>query len=278
MILSNYHTHTNYCDGIDTIQQNVDAALAKGFHSLGFSGHGYVPFEGLFCGMRPESIAEYRSAVNGLKESYAGRLNIYTGLENDSVCMLPAGDYDYTIGSIHCLKCGDNYYSIDSYCAIAASTIEAEFGGDGLAYAVAYYDAVLEFVGEKSADILGHIDLVRRFNRVNKCSDAFSFFDEGSADYRNAASAALERAVRAGYIIEVNTAPILKGFSDEPYPARFLLEIAREMDARIIVNSDAHYAKNLDYAFDKAEKLLRELGYKERWELTPEGFEPIRIT
>ena len=287
MILSNFHTHTPFCDGINTACEHIDAAIALGFHSLGFSGHGYVPFEGLFRGMSPEAAAEYRESIGGLKTRYAGRLNIYMGLENDSSNMQPAEPYDYTIGSVHCIELGGRYYSVDSRDTITNRTIRDEFGGDGLAYAITYFEAVLEFAREKRADILGHMDLVRRFNAkenraifkagVNNGGDGGRFFDERDPRYRRAAEAALEQAVHTGYIIEVNTAPLSKGFSNEPYPSLFLLEAARELGARIIVGSDAHEAKNLNYAFDSVEAALRKIGFKERWELTPGGFEPVKL-
>ena len=270
MILSNFHTHTDFCDGLSSAREQVEAALSFGFHTLGFSGHGYVPFEGLYAGMTPDATRRYREAVNELKNLYAGRLNIFTGLENDSVNMQPAGDYDYTIGSVHCIKCGDKYYSVDSREETVARAVENEFGGDGLAFASAYFKAVEKFVSEKRADILGHIDLVRRFN-------AKPFFDTNNPEYRRAASTALERAVSAGYIVEASTAPLQKGISDELYPACFLLEQAAELGARVIVNSDAHVAANLNFAFDRAEEILRAAGFKERWELTPDGFMPVDI-
>ena len=39
----NFHTHTTYCDGKETAEQMVQAAIAKGFTRLGFSGHGFPP-------------------------------------------------------------------------------------------------------------------------------------------------------------------------------------------------------------------------------------------
>ena len=249
-----------------------------GFRSLGFSGHGYVPFEGLYCGMTPEGAVQYRGDIKRAKEACNdGRFNVYAGIENDSANLLPLDGYDYSIGSVHCIKCGDKYYSIDSSAAVVASAVADEFNGDGLAYAKAYFCALNEFVSEKRADILGHLDIVRRFNKIDKDSEAFVFFDEQNADYRRAAVNALELAVRSGYIIEVNTAPILKGFSNEPYPAFFLLEAARELGARVIVSSDAHYAANLNYAFERVEAVLRRMGFRERWELAPDGFQPVRV-
>jgi len=275
LICSNFHTHTTFCDGLNTIQENIEAAIGLGFRSLGFSGHGYVPYAGLYAGMPPEAIREYRRIIDEIKPVYAGRINIFTGLENDSVYMQPADGYDYTIGSVHCVKSGDRYYSVDSKASVVADAVSTAFGGDGGAFAKAYYDAVLDFASIKRADILGHLDLVRRFNTGD--SKRWLFFDEGSGAYRRAALDALEMAVRSDYIIEVNTGPLSKGFSDEAYPAVFILERAVELGARIIVGSDAHSVSTLNYAFDKTESVLRGLGFKERWELTPDGFEPVSI-
>ena len=36
----NLHTHTLYCDGKDSVEEMVRAAIDKGFTTLGFSGHG----------------------------------------------------------------------------------------------------------------------------------------------------------------------------------------------------------------------------------------------
>ena len=270
MILSNFHTHAIYCDGHSSITEYIDAALALGFRSLGFSGHGFVPFNGLFAGMTPDSARVYRDAVIGAKIAFAGRLNIFYGLENDSVYMHDPSDYDYTIGSVHCIKCGGKYYSVDSKEETVAGVINSEFDGDGIAFAVAYFDAVTDFASVRRADILGHMDLARRFN-------GRGFFDEKDARYRRAALKTLETAVCSGYIVEVSTSPLSKGISEEFYPSDFLIEAAAEMGAKILVSSDAHYAVNLNYAFDKAETVLLAKGFKERWELTPDGFEPVAI-
>ena len=310
-MLSNYHTHTEFCDGLNTMSEFAEAALSRGFRSLGFSPHGYVPFEGLYHGMPDGDLPAYLDMAETLKRFYAGKLDIYAGLENDEANMHDPGAFDYTIGSVHCIKRGDRYYSVDSWESVAAQVIAGEFGGDGIAYAKAYYDAVREFASRKRADILGHLDVVRRFNSVKGGGaggaaggiggagggdaggaaggiggagggDAggeggYRFFNERAPEYRRAAESALEAAVRSGYIIEVSTGPLSKGFSDEPYPAVFLLERAKEMGARVMINSDAHAAANLDYAFGAAERILLKAGFTERWELAPGGFEPVRL-
>ena len=44
-VLSNCHTHTNYCDGISSPAEMAKKAYEKGFVSLGFSVHSPLPYE-----------------------------------------------------------------------------------------------------------------------------------------------------------------------------------------------------------------------------------------
>ena len=38
-MLQNLHTHSTFCDGKNTPREMIEAAIALGFNSLGFSGH-----------------------------------------------------------------------------------------------------------------------------------------------------------------------------------------------------------------------------------------------
>ena len=69
----NFHTHTTYCDGKETAEQMVQAAIAKGFTRLGFSGRGFNDFrpedQEVWC-MRPEDVPKYQAEVRALAEKY----------------------------------------------------------------------------------------------------------------------------------------------------------------------------------------------------------------
>ena len=43
MMKTNYHTHTTWCDGKDTPEAVVVAAIDKGFDAIGFSSHAMLP-------------------------------------------------------------------------------------------------------------------------------------------------------------------------------------------------------------------------------------------
>ena len=42
--LQNLHTHSTYCDGKDTPEEIINAALDMGFDSVGFSSHSYMHY------------------------------------------------------------------------------------------------------------------------------------------------------------------------------------------------------------------------------------------
>lgn len=84
-MIANYHTHTPRCNHAQGSEQEyVDSALSAGLKILGFSDHTPYFFPGDYYStfrMRPEELPGYVAAVNGLRERYAGRLDIHVGLE-----------------------------------------------------------------------------------------------------------------------------------------------------------------------------------------------------
>ena len=105
MIRSNYHTHTVYCDGKSTVDQMARAALDRGMRALGFSGHSHTSYDESYC-MSREDVPRYAADVRAAAERYAGRLEIYLGVEDDLHGERPEFRRDYTIGSAHELFCG----------------------------------------------------------------------------------------------------------------------------------------------------------------------------
>ena len=48
-MLADFHVHTAFCDGRDTPEEMVRAAIDLGMSHIGFSAHTYVPFDEEFC-------------------------------------------------------------------------------------------------------------------------------------------------------------------------------------------------------------------------------------
>ena len=77
--MTNYHTHSSYCDGSASPREMVEFALSHGFTTLGFTGHSPLPFENTFS---ITDYAGYCGEIRSLKSEYAGRLDIRLGLDS----------------------------------------------------------------------------------------------------------------------------------------------------------------------------------------------------
>lgn len=80
--LTNYHSHSLYCDGRAGMEDFVRFALSEGFTSYGFSSHAPLPFSTAWT-MEWDIMDGYLSEFHRLKEKYAGRIELYIGLEID---------------------------------------------------------------------------------------------------------------------------------------------------------------------------------------------------
>ena len=80
--LTNYHSHSLYCDGRAGMEDFVRFALSEGFTSYGFSSHAPLPFSTAWT-MEWDIMDDYLSEFHRLKAKYAGQIELYIGLEID---------------------------------------------------------------------------------------------------------------------------------------------------------------------------------------------------
>ena len=79
----NLHIHTTYADGKDRPEELIFEALARGFDSIGFSEHTYLPYSPYPNQLTVDKMARYRQEIADLKVKYQGKINIFCGLEYD---------------------------------------------------------------------------------------------------------------------------------------------------------------------------------------------------
>jgi len=84
-MIANYHTHTPRCrHATGTEAEYVQSALERNLKILGFSDHSPYWFPGDYYSghrMYPEELGEYSQVILGLRDRYAGKLEIHLGLE-----------------------------------------------------------------------------------------------------------------------------------------------------------------------------------------------------
>ncbi|MCL2200636.1 MAG: histidinol-phosphatase HisJ family protein [Oscillospiraceae bacterium] len=261
----NLHTHTTYCDGTLPPEGMVKAALAKGCSSLGFSEHSHVPFD-IYYSMDAAAAAEYMSEVRALQLKYEGIIEIFLGLELDYCSVdVPAG-LDYTIGTLHYVEVGGEFKPVDAGLDAQKELVATCFGGDFYSFAEAYYSVFAKIVKKTKADIIGHFDLVSKFNIDG------SLFDEMHPRYVDAALFAMSEILKERNLFEVNTGAMFRYNKTVPYPSPFLLKELRQRGGEVILSSDSHDGDSIGFMFPQVSELLRSCGFKHIKRLTGNGF------
>lgn len=233
------HTHTNFCDGENSIEEMVQAAISKKYDVIGFTGHAYLKGEG-YC-MSLEGTDAYFAEIERVKTLYTDKIQVLNGLEIDYLSDIPDRPLDIYVGSVH-------YVDRIAYCVddtpIKLATAIKEFSeGDVKHFIREYYKLIVKNAQrlytykQQHPDticIIGHFDLIKKHNRDNR------YFDENSDWYKEAAIQAAEKCCLEGLVVEINTGGITRGYRDDPYPSDFLLDVFRKNNIEIIETLDAH--------------------------------------
>ena len=240
--MTDLHVHTTFSDGRSTPEEVVRAAIAKGMTTLGFSDHSYTHFDSGYC-IPKEKIPAYRAEIDALKEKYAGQIEILCGIEQDFWSDEPTDGYDYIIGSVHYVKAGAAYLPVDESRQRLMDAVTQRFGGDIYALAEAYYETVAQMAKKIRPDIIGHFDLISKFNEGD------ALFDEAHPRYVAAWQAAADKLLEANIPFEINTGAVSRGYRATPYPAAPIREYLAARGAKFLWSSDSHRADTLCFGF-----------------------------
>jgi histidinol-phosphatase (PHP family) len=272
MIRQNLHTHSEWDDGVNTLEEMALAASAAGLTSLGFSIHTPMPYEdGWGWTIAPERLPDYIAEVRRLKDELKGRISIYCGAEWEILSQVSLDAFEYVIGSIHHISCNGTDYTVDAAASATRRCLTEAFAGDSDVAAEAYFSQYEALAKVAKVDIVGHFDLLTKFDETEH------FYNADSPRFRAAALGAMDALVAADKIFEINTGAISRGYRTLPYPSRaLLLELARRK-AKVTVSADAHAASDVAFGFAEAEALAIDCGFTEVWQFDGRGFVPIPI-
>jgi len=252
-ILSNLHTHTAFSDGDETAEEFVLAAIDKGFQSLGFSEHGFAEYDADCC-IKSADIPAYLAEIQRLRGKYAGKIELYTGFEYDYFAPVSREGLDFTIGSVHYVRTQDGAYHCIDYLPRLLETAALEMGGVQ-ALVEQYFNLVMDMALRQKPDILGHLDLITKFNANGRC------FDTRSAWYQALIDRTVEVVARSGCVVEVNTGGLYNGYTSKPYPRMEWIRRLYLLGVPVTISSDAHCTDALDYLFEEMVSVLLEVGY-----------------
>jgi histidinol-phosphatase (PHP family) len=252
--LVDYHIHTSRCGhATGTMEQYVEQALAAGLAEMGFSDHLYLYFlppdrRDPNLAMPEDELPRYVESVLRLRDRYPQipiRLGIeadyYPGHEEALQRILEPYPWDYVYGSIHFI--GDWGFDDPKYVDRYAHWDIDELYGR-------YFDLVKEAAATGLFDVMGHLDVIKKFGHRPK--------EEPRLLYCEVAAALHD----AGVAIEVSTAGLRKPVG-EIYPGPSLLGDCCRLGVPATLGSDSHQPSEVGIHFDRALEALRAAGYRE---------------
>jgi len=251
MIPLDYHLHSRYSvDGEATIEEMVEASLARGLRDICFTEHLDFDREDPGYGfLRWDAFVE---AVRSAQAKYRGRLTIRAGVEFDFRRaygaevgeVLATMDFDFAIGSVHSAG-GYPLFRLHKEPPGAVDVREIQ---------AAYFDEVEALASSGWCHAVGHFDYL--YKQMPSL-----IAPHRDARYWRSVEEILRRCVAGGVALELNTHHVL----DRNLGMAADLEILRRYRAwggrLITVGSDAHRPGDVAHAFVEAEKVLRAAGF-----------------
>lgn len=249
------------------LEDVVQRAIAAGFSHYGLSEHvARYRDEDLFpeekaLALTPEDLVTafeaYVPRARELQARYADRIELLVGFETER---LPPGDWvarmqsararlqiDYIVGSVH-----DVDGLVVDYKPEVTRAVAEQVGGVEELHA-RYFDALAQLVTELRPEVVGHIDLIRKF-------------DGEQPSFSPRAWKHLERTLdavqAAGAVLDVNAATRRRGLGPV-YPLPQILERARAMGIGVTLGDDSHGAHDVGVGLSACMQAIAAAGYRE---------------
>ena len=250
MLKVDYHMHTPLCGhATGEPEEYVEQALRVGLSEIGFSDHApLVSHEDARYTMNASQLPVYHSMIERVQKKYKN-FSVKLGLEADFIpgfekktrAILDGYAYDFVIGSIHFIDRWA-FDDPDEKIRWKDKDIDTVYRD--------YYKLLRRSAESGLFDIMGHVDLVKKFG--HRATSDMSFEVEQTA----------ETFKKSGVAIEINTSGLRKP-ANEIYPSLSALKIYRRAGVPITFSSDSHEPKDVGRDYDKAAALAKEAGYKE---------------
>ncbi len=249
MITCDYHIHTSYCDGKNSPEEMVQRAIKLNMQKLGLVCHSYTYFDESYC-IKKENILQFIAEVRSIAEKYKDKIEVLCGVEQDYYSAEPTDNFDYVIGSVHYIKVRDAFFDVDNTKEQFVSQVVEYFDGDYMTFCEEYFKTVADVVQKTKCDIIGHFDLLTKFNERN------ILFDTNDSRYEQAAYSAIDNLLKYNVPFEINTGAISRGYRSDAYPEQKFIDYIRKNGGRLILSSDGHSTESLCCEFDRYEKFV----------------------
>jgi len=258
-MLIDYHTHHARCGhAIGTLEEYIQRGIEIGLSQIGVSDHmpllhvnpqTYYPE----MAMPMDELPRYVEEAFELKQKYATSISVRVGLEADYIegweneieKIINDYPWDYVIGSVHFL----GEWDVSDF-----RQVHNWEGRDVFEVYQTYYDAVQRAAKTGFYDIMGHLDVIKRFNYKPE--------QEREHEVAELEQLTLAAITEAGIAIELNASGLTKPCV-EMFPSNRILKGAIELGIPLTVGSDAHDPMKLSENLDIARSTLFDFGVRE---------------
>lgn len=263
-----YHSHTyalNKYDGRNTAKEMIEQAEKIGFSEIGISNHMcYHPNLSKSSPMNINDIYEaidtYHQIISEIREAANGKkIKVYVGFEVD---FFPSKRWrddfekisstikaDYFIGASHIIQSPDESVMVNPYDVLLRGyPCPDNFITDNY---YNYWNVLTEAIKSRYFSFMAHLDLHKIFNlgiEPEWDKQKWQIIDTLS-EYEQP--------------FELNTSGWNK--ANEQHPHTWMLRELAKRNVPIIISDDAHSTQMLGQHFSRAEQLLSDINYKNRW-------------
>jgi histidinol-phosphatase (PHP family) len=251
------HVHsTCSVDGASSIADHARHAASAGLAEVGFCEH--ADFDPRDPGRGTLDLARYdreieaaRTLAPGIGIRQGVEFTYQASLEAEIRAWLGRHRWDCIVASVHLVDYTDGWAMVSEP---ARSRAYFATHSQRQAY-LPYFEAVLRAAQSGLGDVLGHLDLVKRYGTAH-----YGPFEP--AAFEDEIRAVLLAAIEGGVGLEINTSG-LRQSPGEPYPNLTVLRWYRELGGEILtVGSDAHRASELGAGVAEALDLARAAGFR----------------
>ncbi len=249
-----YHTHTKFNDGANTVDEMIEAAISLNMKEIGISDHfGYFPTDGSnsFCIFI--TIEDYFKDLNRVKDKYKDKIKVKATLELDTylenvhemTSLINSFHPDYILGGIHQFN-GIGYSHQESFKEITDYDYEV------------YLEELIKIVKTGTLDIMAHYFDYKTYYPFKDESRFYDYYKE------------LAQALQDNNCIpEMNTSCFNTSFLGTKFkedPNLFFWKECAKRDIPVIITSDSHdvpYFLTIAYSnYFRAKEILQRAGVK----------------
>jgi len=249
--IADYHMHTPLCGhAVGEPVEYAEAAIEAGLEEIGFSDHApFVHYEDPGVTMNVKQLPEYYRMIEDVRKKYSNTLRVKIAIEADYIpgyeektkAILDDYPYDYVIGSVHFIKDWgfDNPQERENWDEKNVNQVYRD-----------YYELLRQCAQTGMYDIMGHVDLVKKFGNL------------ASEDLADEVQKTAQVFKECGVAIEINTSGLRKPVK-EMYPSLWNLKIYADAGVPLTFGSDSHDPNDVGRDFERAVALAQEAGYSE---------------